>query len=82
LRYYNGNNSKTITYDKKDKYCFFDLRIFISQSGRQNGNDCVEVIPFHYYSTGFDQNIGNDGLSIPQAYEKALETMLDWQSDE
>jgi len=72
----------SITYDKKERICFFDLRFFSSQAARNNGSDSIENIPFHFIDDSFSKNIGNNGLTISEAYQKVLEVMFDWESDE
>jgi len=77
-----------VLYDKKSKQCFFSVDVYANaESGQQRKEQfsnisVVDRINFNFNDATFDSDIGNDGLTITQAYTKALETLTDWQSDE
>jgi len=78
--YYGAIDS--IQYDKKDKSCFFSVEVYGTQDSRNDGGTVVDRINFNFHSDVFDLEIGDDGLNIPEAYSKCLETLTDWESDE
>ena len=71
-----------IDYNKHNKQCCFDMKFYANSLSRNEGEDPIERKTFIFTGDNFDSNIGNDGLSIPQAYNQALETLTDWESDE
>ena len=71
-----------VEYNKKDKNCHFSVEIFCNCDARANNSTIVDRENFSFNGDTFDSEIGKDGLSIPQAYAKALERLTDWQSDE
>ena len=71
-----------IDYNKAENNCFFGLDIYASKEAREAMAAPVDRHNFHYHSEKFGEEIGCNGLTIPQAYAKALETLTDWESDE
>lgn len=71
-----------ITYDKNDKNCNFSLSIFGTKALRVEGGSSVDRINLSFHGDKFDLKIGNNGLTIPQAYVLALDLLPDWKSDE
>jgi hypothetical protein len=71
-----------IEYNKADKGCYFAVDIYVSSTARSEGKGVVDRIIFSFNEDEFDEKIGSDGLTIPQAYAKSLETLTDWTSDE
>lgn len=77
-----------IRYDKKDKQAHFTVEIYanaeVAATRKEDMSNIspVDRISFNFNGDLFDEKIGNDGLSIPQAYAKSLETLTDWISDE
>jgi len=77
-----------VRYDKKSKQAFFSVDIYADAatavSRKEEGVNVspVDRVNFNFNGDEFDSAIGNDGLSIPQAYAKSLETLTDWVSDE
>jgi len=75
-----------VRYNKKDKLAYFTLDIYANEaSGLLRKSDSISVVDrinFTFDGIKFDDKVGYDGLSIPQAYLLALETLTDWESDE
>ena len=71
-----------VDYNKADKQCNFSLDIYANATARSEGKSVVDRINFNFHDADFDSEIGNDGLSITQAYALSLETLTDWKSDE
>jgi hypothetical protein len=71
----------SVEYNKKERLCVFFVDIYVNQTTRQLNKKFVDRVVFSFYGDSFSQ-IGNDGLTIPQAYIKALEILIDWMSDE
>ena len=73
-----------IQYDKADKRCSFSVNIYGNSSARADNKAVVDRLNFHYNNDGFDSLMGNNGLTISDAYIKALEDerLTNWQSDE
>ena len=77
-----------LEYNKRMKHAAFSLEIYASKAARdaarQEGGSVapVEVLNKFYSGEQFDVDIGNNGFTITQAYQKALAAMPDWESDE
>ena len=71
-----------VEYNKADKQCFFSVDIYADATARNEGKTVVDRVNLTFVNSDFDTEIGTDGLTIPQAYAKALETLTDWESDE
>jgi len=71
-----------IEYNKQERSCSFSVEIFADSAARGAGASPVERMNYGFHAEMFDSEIGNDGLTIPQAYEKALLALKDWESDE
>jgi len=85
-----------VRYDKKSKQAFFSVDVYAdaaTAATRKEHEVDGETVPasnvsvvsrenFNFSGDDFDSEIGNDGLSVPQAYAKSLETLTDWESDE
>ena len=80
-------------YDKESKNCNFSVNVYGSEEiaanrkeidGRLGTANVVDRINFNFNGDSFDESIGNDGITIPQAYALALadEQLSDWASDE
>ena len=72
----------SIEYDKGEKTCYFTLEIYSDNTARIDDSSTVDNIIFNYTDDSFDSDIGDDGLTIPQAYSKAIASLTDWESDE
>jgi hypothetical protein len=71
-----------IDYDKGQKQCNFTVDVYGTKSSREDGGIVVHRFNFNFTDNAFDIQIGNGGISVEQAYNKALETLTDWESDE
>ena len=74
----------TIEYNKAEKQCNFSLSIYSNEESRTNDKSVVDRLNFNFHGDNFDSQIGNDGITIPQAYARALadSRLADWESDE
>ncbi len=70
-----------IHYDKSQKTCDFAVSIYGNKDARNSSSATLENKQFTFHDADF-ATIGNDGLSIPDAYALALVTLVDWRSDE
>ena len=77
--YYGAIDS--IQYDKQRKDCNFSVDIYGSAESHSIGGAVVDRVNFNLSGEDF---IGNDGLSIPGAYEIALQDARfeNWKGDE
>ena len=71
-----------LEYDKQNKFCGFTVEIYADQTARSGGRSPLDRLNFTFSGDDFDSQIGVDGLTIPNAYTKALVTLTDWESDE
>lgn len=71
-----------VMYDKYDKTCHFSVAVYGSDNSRIQKGSVTHRFNFTFTENAFEIQIGNDGYSISQAYNKALETLTDWKSDE
>lgn len=74
-----------IELNKAEKNCIFSIEVYGSKEARET----MEANIFHRFNFAFrdddfDDVIGNDGLTIPEAYQLALsdDILEDWESDE
>ena len=79
----------SIEYDKNEKRCSFSMDIYGSKELRQSDDEnnhpsVVDRINFHFNDASFDESIGNQGLTVPQAYALSIADarLADWESDE
>jgi hypothetical protein len=70
-----------IEYNKQEKICNFYLEIYGTQLSRQNGGAIVDRMNFTINANQFAEQIGTNGFTITDAYNKALETLTDWEGD-
>lgn len=71
-----------ITYNKKQRQCSFPVDIYSNASARENDLSIVARIMFNFNEDIFDSEIGNNGIDVTTAYEKAVLVLIDWESDE
>ena len=71
-----------VEYNKAMKHAVFSLEIYASKEAREAKAAPVDLLNKMYSEKDFDAEIGRDGLTIPQAYQKALANLTDWESDE
>ena len=74
----------SIEYDKKKAECYFTVDIYSSSAAHKDGSSVVDRMVFKFRDSDFGNIIGNDGLSVTQAYGLALSSavLTDWESDE
>jgi len=68
-------------YDKGTRTCFFSVDVYGSKELRADGL-ILHRFNYTFYGDDFSAKIGNNGLTIQNAYIIALTELIDWQSDE
>ena len=71
-----------LEYHKREKHAAFSVEIYSSKAAREAKAAPVDMVNIFFNKENFDTEIGNDGLTIPRAYELVLQKMTDWESDE
>ncbi len=73
-----------VEYNKAEKRCSFSVLIYADSVSRTANKNPMDVASFHFDEAKFNEHVGNDGMTIPEAYAYTLNQtgFAHWESDE
>lgn len=68
-----------VDYDIARKNANFSVEIYANVEAYENDLRTISRENFYYEGDDFDEEVGDNGLTIEQAYNLALKKMINWE---